>query len=75
MAIGHGLDDHSVLYRDKTFVSSMSGLAVGPTLHPVVCKLGVLSLLVIGQGMSFECSFGQEASHECSFGQAVSLEC
>ena len=36
MVVGHGLDDRSVLYRGKIFVSSMSGLTVGPTLHPVV---------------------------------------
>lgn len=41
--VGHGLDDCSVSYRDKTFVSSVSGLAVGPTLHPVVCRLEILS--------------------------------
>ena len=46
----HGLDDHSVSYRDKTFVSSMSGLAVGPTLRPVVWELGVLSLCVNWSG-------------------------
>ena len=74
MVVGHGLDDRLVSYRDKKFVSSMSGLAVSPTLHPVLCKLGVLSLLVIGQGVSFECSIGQGASVECSFGQGVSLE-
>jgi hypothetical protein len=46
MVVGHGLDDCSISYRGKAFVSSMSGLAVGPTLPPIVWELGALSLWV-----------------------------